>query len=123
MPAKRELFREFESHRLRQGSGLVRLSKRFAGKPSAPTPALFAGPMRGSACAALEACKPREISMTVEELQKATRALAMSIRDQIQQFEERAGGVYVDQVSLLHGDEMGLGKRTVDVNIDAKLRI
>jgi hypothetical protein len=67
---------------------------------------------------------PREKSMTVEELQKATRALAMSIRDQIQQFEERAGGVYVDQVSLFHGDEkMGLGKRTVDVNIDAKVRI
>ena len=35
----------------------------------------------------------------------------------------RAGGVYVDQVSLFDGDEMGLGKRTVDVNIDAKVRI
>jgi len=61
--------------------------------------------------------------MTVEELQKATRALAMSIRDQIQQFEERAGGIYVDQIILFHGDEMGLGKRTVDVNIDAKVRV
>jgi hypothetical protein len=60
--------------------------------------------------------------MTVEELQKATRALAMSLRDQIQQFEERAGAVYVDQITLFHGDEMGLGKHTVDVNVDAKVR-
>ena len=38
--------------------------------------------------------------MTVEELQKASKALAMSIRDQIQQFEERADGVYVEQIIL-----------------------
>ena len=88
-----------------------------------PKPALFAGSM-WAALVLPSLWNPREKSMTVEELQKATRALAMSIRDQIQQFEERAGGVYVDQVSLFHGDEkMGLGKRTVDVNIDAKVRI